>query len=278
MRTTFLRSKPVWGAVLVVFGLVGAAALADVLAPHPSLTMAMPTGGDSRRPVLVELFTSEGCSSCPPADALLARLDSEQSVPGAQVIVLSEHVTYWNHDGWIDPFSLDDVTQRQEAYRMRLGLDSSYTPQAVIDGGAQVVGSDAGGLARAIAQAAAPTLDLSITDAAWSGSAVHFKVRIASDPNMQGSAGQNAKLTAVLAEDSTQVSVKSGENAGRTLRHVAVVRSLCEMGKGALEGRDISIKTPASVHAGSMRLVIIGSDRHSGRVIGLAEQTLTRQS
>jgi len=278
MRTIETRFKPMWRALLVVFGLAaGAAAAADVLAPHISPTLAAPGDGSARRPVLVELFTSEGCSSCPPADALLARLDQEQFVPGAQAIVLSEHVTYWNQQGWRDPFSLDDVTSRQQQYRIHFGLDGVYTPQAVVDGATQVVGNDTEALARAIAKAAsAPGLDLEIADAAWSGGAVQFKLRVGSEAIVDDSAAHNASITAVLAEDSAQTAVKSGENAGRTLRHVSVVRVIREIGKGALDGRDLSLKPPAGVgQSGSVRLIVFATDRHSGRVIGVAEQKLT---
>jgi hypothetical protein len=244
---------------------------------HPNGATAATVAVGQRQPVLVELFTSEGCSSCPPADALLARLDSQQFVEGAQAIVLSEHVTYWNHLGWRDPFSLDAATDRQKEFAVRFGPDSVYTPEAVVDGSVQEVGSDEAALRKVIAHAAAlPKFDLAIQDAKWSGGTVHFNLRAGG-----GSAAEisHSTVTAVLAEDSAESAVGAGENKGRTLHHVAVVRVLEEIGKGALDGRMLTLKLPSANQPGqsrSLRLVVFVTDRHSGRVVAAAEQTLTQ--
>jgi hypothetical protein len=259
---------------LILIGLLASEGLLAILLGPGNAASAAANETATRRPVLVELFTSEGCSSCPPADALLARLDQTQSVPGAQVIVLSEHVTYWNQDGWHDPFSMDAMTDRQKRYQDRLNLSDVYTPQAVVDGAVQMVGSDERKLTAAVAQAAAVAKpELTIQDAQWAGNAVKFSVK--------GAADSKTVLVAALAEDSAQTEVKAGENKGKNLHEVAVVRALEEMGKGADDGRTLTLKAPANKtgEAGAsrpMRLVVFVADRHNEHVLAVAERTISQ--
>jgi hypothetical protein len=268
MASATLRPIRVALAVAVV-----AAALAIAASVQSSPPSASVNNQPVRQHVLVELFTSEGCSDCPPADALLARLESTQFVPGADAIVLSEHVTYWNHLGWRDPFSFDAMDERQNQYARRFSLDEVYTPQMVVDGAEQFVGSDAAKLSRAVAHAAAnPKQEIAIKDARWADGAVHFSA--------QGPAGSNTTLLAALAENATVSEVRNGENAGRTLHHVAVVRDIEDFGSRADDGRPLSLSGASSFNAretaGPLRLVVFLADRKTGHVVAVGEQTLNR--
>ena len=114
--------------------------------------------------VVVELFTSEGCSSCPPADQLLAKLEAEQPIKNVEIIALEEHVDYWNDGGWMDPFSSDSATIRQYAYASAIGNGNAYTPQMVVDGQSEFVGSRERQARDAIEQAASrQKIDVSVT-------------------------------------------------------------------------------------------------------------------
>jgi hypothetical protein len=257
-------------ARLAIFSFAVALALV-VLAPRGAGVSAA-KADESRTPVLVELFTSEGCSSCPPADALLARLDKTQFVPGAQAIVLSEHVTYWDQLGWRDRFSQEAITERQREYAARFGLNDVYTPQMVVDGAAELVGSDERGLTAVVKKAASePKVELKIEKVEWSGETLRFAV--------SGSADAKAELMAALAEDAAETAVARGENAGHTLKHVAVVTVLAdlgkaEVGKGVAEGKTLTLKAPHGSAEKAMRLVVFLVDRHNGHVLGVAQKLI----
>lgn len=168
---------------------------------------------------VVELFTSEGCSSCPPADALLRRL-ADRNENGTQIIVLSEHVTYWNRLGWTDPFSSDILTNRQNRYADRFHLDSVYTPQIVVNGREQVLGSEESAVLSAIRrQPAQPQLSLQILSIRRQGAAVHVGFAVAGELLSQ------ADVFAALVDDTDTSQISRGENSGRALTHVNVVRT-----------------------------------------------------
>jgi hypothetical protein len=252
-------------------GVMVAGVAVFALAAHTFRASTQATAPEGARvPVLVELFTSEGCSDCPPADRLLEELDKNQSVPGAQAIVISEHVTYWNHQGWRDPYSLDDVDMRQKEYGDRFNLDSVYTPQAVIDGIAQVVGNNGTALAKAVEHAAAsPKKTLALGDAHWENGGVRFSVH--------GTPDANSKLIAVLVADTSDQRVARGENAGRTLHHVAVARAIKEFSSSAADGRVLQLSGGGLAHnqgAAHARLVAFLVEKKTGRVTAVAELTL----
>ena len=202
--------------------------------------------------VLAELFTSEGCSSCPPADRLLETLLKQQPASGVYVVPLSEHVDYWDHQGWKDPFGSPQFTERQKIYGARFNIDSIYTPQLVIDGTNEFVGSDEGELRRVLAKAARepkPLLQVEVTGAGpETAIAIH-------GPGLATRMGEATELMLAVTEDDLVVDVKRGENAKRTLRHSGVVRLLRSLGdprsnpppRGAVDAGMAVVNTTLSI-------------------------------
>jgi hypothetical protein len=194
-------------------------------------------------PIVVELFTSEGCSDCPPADTLLEKLVATQPVAGAEIIGLGEHVDYWDRLGWKDRFSSAAVTGRQQGYQARFGNESIYTPQMVVDGRAEFVGSDASAARKAIEHAlAAPhgVVTLDVVHPARphgrdaEGAAIQVRVSAANLPTV--SRGDRADIVVLVTESGLRTDVKRGENHGRTLSHAPVVRYLATIGHVADDG------------------------------------------
>lgn len=214
-------------------------------------------------PVLVELFTSEGCSSCPPADDLLAQI--EQKIPNA--VVLSEHVTYWNNGGWHDPFSSSESTDRQADYVEHMRLSSSYTPQMVVNGTREFTGNDGRAAANAIAEAAGnQSVAVHIADVkTGDGRKVSFQV----DTDAVKS---NAQLFVVVAQDEGSKHVSNGENGGHTLRHVMIARSFLSAAKiksGASYSGRVTVALPEAVSGSGWHLVAFLEQGRGGPVVGV---------
>ena len=238
-----------------------------------ALTYAAADDGAARVPVLLELFTSEGCSSCPPADRLLEILDQKQPVAGADIIVLSEHVDYWNGDGWKDPFSSSQFTARQQEYTNRYNFDGVYTPQLVVDGRFGFVGSNGREASSAIQKAIRePKIPIEISNVARAGDQVTADIQVHAGQSFRGG---RAVLYVAIADNRVESQVARGENAGRSLAHVAVTRVLKQVGKVDLDGgslKDFSVSVPLA--ANGSRIVAFIQDPKSGHVLGVAAQKL----
>lgn len=224
----------------------------------------------SPSPILVELFTSEGCSDCPPADTFLRALDASQPVPGAQLIVLEEHVDYWDDLGWRDPFSSRDFTERQSAYVGRLRVSNGpYTPQMVVDGTDGFVGSDRRTAARAFAKAAAaPKVNVEISALHVENGKIFAKIAAPA-------VSSRAQIFVALALDHAQSDVSRGENGGRRLDHVAIAKRLTEVGS-VKSGEPFAkeVELTADKTGQSYRLIAFVQESGLGKVLGAAEAHL----
>ena len=243
------------------------------LAASPAL-LAIAASAQTPQPrppvVLVELFTSEGCSSCPPADELLRQFSGRHTAAGQLIVGLSEHVSYWNGLGWHDPFSAEQYTQRQNDYGTHFNLDSVYTPQMVVNGREQFVGSDRRALEAAFAsETQHPQIALSIQSAHVAEGKVTFSYTAANLPQ-----GKALQLMAVLVDDVDHSSVLRGENSGRQLTHVSVARGLAAMGPlTATPGRTLTLPLPpsfATSPTAGHHLILFAQTDGTGPVEGIA--------
>ena len=248
--------------ILAAVGVVAAAGLTA-----KTMTHAAPASIATRTPVIVELFTSEGCSSCPPADALLRQFEKDPPVPGAQVIALGEHVDYWNHGGWADRFSSARYSARQAHYSRVFGLNQVYTPQMVVDGHAQFIGGDETAARAAIARAARwPKADVQLSRPAGSDT---LSVRVGRLPD--DVKGDPADVILAITEDGLSSSVSGGENAGRHLDHAAVLRQLTFLGTTS---GGVFTAAPRVTLGGNRHAVVFVQERNSRLIVGAAQTDL----
>ena len=238
--------KNVWGIIL---------ATALLLGLSPAAT--------AQNPVVVELFTSEGCSSCPPADSVLMALSRQGSQSGPPLILLGEHVDYWNYIGWTDRFSSAQFSQRQNDYAKALH-GQVYTPQMVIDGRVEFVGNEMGEVRRRIDEAAKQPKPVKV-DLRWEGKDLHVSA--------QPSGDVHGKLLLAITEDGLSTSVGGGENGGRTLHHAAVVRQLRQIGD--INGKSVELTVPVAPNSdwnrANLNVAVLAEDPVTQKILGAAE-------
>lgn len=228
-----------------------------------------------RTPVVIELFTSEGCSSCPPADALLQKLEAQQPVAGAEIIAIEEHVDYWNHDGWVDPYSSPEWTERQRAYG-ELFKQDSYTPQLVVDGHSQFVGNNPREAVLEITKAAGAVKTPVAITAGKPGAngSQHFTVSVGKITSSR--AGDVAEVWLAVTEDGLHSSVNRGENAGHVLNHTATLRSLHKLGVADAGEASVSfsgdplVKFNSRWEQSNLRVTVFVQEKKGREILGAA--------
>lgn len=227
---------------------------------------------NTHAPVIVELFTAEGCLELPPADQLLARLEKEQPVSEAEIIVLGEHVDYWNQLGWQDRFSAHLFTERQQDYAYTFGIEDVYTPQMVVNGQAGFNGADGPRALQEIRRAAAaPHSSVSLLRKDLSDLALtvsHFPAGI-----------KNVEILFAITEGALSSDVRRGENVGRRLTHTGVVRSLVPVARfDARKSPEFTGDLPLRIQDGwnreNLHAVVLVEVRGSHRIVGAAKLKL----
>jgi hypothetical protein len=216
---------------------------------------------------VIELFTSEGCSSCPPADELIARIQQEDK--DQPVYILAFHVDYWNRLGWKDSYSDAGYSRRQSQYAAWLKLESVYTPQIVVNGSTEFVGSDESALRKAIIS---DLQDVSPASLKLSGIRIG-QGRVDWRYQMEG-AGNNLSLLVAIVQRSATTAVKAGENNGRTLSHVQIVRNIASL---TVKGNDSgagSAPLPQNISPHDVELIAFLQNNDNGRIVAATSAVL----
>jgi hypothetical protein len=245
---------------------------------RPQEAVGVTTNAGVRVPVVLELFTSEGCSSCPPADTLLARLEEQQPIGGAEIIALEEHVDYWDHQGWVDPFSSFQWTQRQQGYASGFGDQSIYTPELVIDGRFGFVGSRAGEAYRVITGVIAqPRATVSLT--LLRSDIDHERLKVEVGKLERAQHGDVAEVWLAITEKALHSAVSSGENSGHDLHHAPVVRSLHKVGTADVNAApafagESDLKLDSAWKRTNLRVVAFVQEKRSHHILGAASAVL----
>ncbi|HEY0170714.1 MAG TPA: DUF1223 domain-containing protein [Pyrinomonadaceae bacterium] len=268
-------------AIVFVVAALAAAAFAALSGQRVSKSAGpKQSGGDTsaasktegRAPVVVELFTSEGCSSCPPAEALLARLDEEQPVEGAEVIPLAMHVDYWNQLGWTDPFSSSEFSRRQGEYAHAYGKDGVYTPQMIVDGVKEFPGGNESTALGAVTRAARePKAEVTLARGpAQTDEQANVFVTIDKFPKQ--TEGDPVYVLLAVTESGLSSDVSRGENSGRRLGHVGVVRVIRQLGiLPETRGGGFKVETGVMIEKGwrreNLRVVVFAQERGTRRVL-----------
>jgi hypothetical protein len=243
---------------------------------------AGPKSADNPSPVVVELFTSEGCSSCPPADALLLKFMETQRPEKTSIVALEEHVDYWDQLGWRDPFSSHEWTWRQENYAATLGKGKGnvYTPQMVVDGRVEFVGSREWEAKRVIEeQARRPKASVSLSPANSRDGKERFTVHVGKLTDSR--ADDTPEVWLAITETGLHSEVTRGENAGEDLHHAAVVRMLQKIGVANAKDPETSFAGEAAVafnrgwKRDNLRAVVFVQEKNSRQIVGAAETKVT---
>jgi hypothetical protein len=218
---------------------------------------------------VVELYTSEGCSSCPAADALLGRIQKE--VGDQPVYILSFHVDYWNRLGWKDQFSSQAFTNRQRQYAKWLNLETVYTPQIVVNGRDEFVGSNEKTLRSTLESDLAKfsAVQLTLRDLEVNQGKVSLKYQIRGNKN-------NVSVLLAVVQKSAVTKVKNGENSGRTLPHVQIVRNIQSFPVNHQSDGDADVEIPAGLNLKDTEVIAFVQDSRTGEILAAAKSQLVQ--